>query len=561
MDTRILIAIILSLATVFAYQELVLKRLYPPPSEQAVMPPQPKPKGLATSTPPAPAPAVAPAPTAKPREALTGGAPTGGIERTVEVDAELYEAVFTTRGARLKSMRLKNFRATSAPNSPPLEMVRPAEGGELPLGLVLNRSGSSADDRDVDYQTDAPARIEARAGEHPTLTFSARTPEGLNLTKTFTFRGDRYVFDMSAGAGGPASASDKIGFEIAQPLTQHKGYRDIPEIQAYVGDNTVVENEKGLRKGVQPISGPITYAGFGDRYFLSVLLPQNPAGGTLVMGFDGTRADTQVLLPSSQSTRLEASTAVYFGPKELDILEAINPRLSKAIELGWTRILALALLRTLKLFHRIAPNYGLDIVLLTVAIRGLLLPMSIKSQRSMMRMQRLQPQVTRIREKFKDDRERLNREMVDLYKRNHVNPVGGCAPMALQLPIFIGLYYALSSAVELRHAPFIGWIRDLSAPDCLIIPGMPALPYTECGGIPVLVILMGLSTFLQQWMSPQAVDPSQQRMMMMMPIIFTVMLVNFPAGLSLYYLSSNVVGVIQQYVLNREFKQLSPAST
>jgi len=218
------------------------------------------------------------------------------------------------------------------------------------------------------------------------------------------------------------------------------------------------------------------------------------------------------------------------------------------------------LLRTLKLFHRIAPNYGVDIILLTVAIRLLLLPMSIKSQRSMMRMQRLQPQVERIKEKFKDDRERLNREMVDLYKRNHVNPMGGCAPMALQLPIFIGLYYALSNAVELRHSPFVGWIRDLSAPDCLRIPGMPHLPMTECGGIPVLVLLMGISTFLQQWMSPQTADPSQQRMMMLMPIVFTVMLVNFPAGLSLYYLSSNVVGVIQQYVLNREFKQLSPAN-
>jgi YidC/Oxa1 family membrane protein insertase len=150
--------------------------------------------------------------------------------------------------------------------------------------------------------------------------------------------------------------------------------------------------------------------------------------------------------------------------------------------------------------------------------------------------------------------------MVDLYKRNHVNPMGGCAPMALQLPIFIGLYYALSNAVELRHSPFVGWIRDLSAPDCLRIPGMPPLPMTECGGIPVLVLLMGISTFLQQWMSPQSADPSQQRMMLLMPIVFTIMLVNFPAGLSLYYLSSNVVGVIQQYVLNREFKQLSPAN-
>jgi len=291
-----------------------------------------------------------------------------------------------------------------------------------------------------------------------------------------------------------------------------------------------------------------------------VLMPEKTADDTLMMDYDGVEAHAQVLLPGARANTLRAASAVYIGPKELDILDAINPTLSKAIELGWTRVLSLALLRTLKLFHRIAPNYGVDIVLLTVAIRLLLLPMSIKSQRSMMRLQRLQPQVERIREKFKDDRDRLNREMVDLYKRNHVNPMGGCAPMALQLPIFIGLYYALSNAVELRHSPFIGWIRDLSAPDCLAIPGVPPLPFTECGGIPVLVILMGLSTFLQQWMSPQSADPNQQRMMLLMPIVFTVMLVNFPAGLSLYYLSSNVVGVIQQYVLNREFKQLSPVS-
>ena len=457
-------------------------------------------------------------------------------------------------------MRLKNFRATSAPNSPPLEMVTPVEGGDLPLGLVLNRGGSSANDRDVDYQTDAPARIEVRTGEHPTLTFAAKTPDGLNLTKRFTFRASEYVFDVSAEAGDQSATTDRIGFEISQPLAAHKGYWNVPQIQAYVNDSAIAETEDELRKGVQPVSGAITYAGFGDLYFLSVLLPRNPAGGTLIMGFDGAQADAQVLLPSAHATKLQASTAVYIGPKELDILEGINRHLAKAIELGWIPVLPLALLRTLKLFHRIAPNYGVAIILLTVAIRLLLLPMSIKSQRSMMRMQRLQPQMQRLREKFKDDRERLNREMVDLYKRNHVNPVGGCAPMALQLPIFIGLYYALSSAVELRHAPFIGWIRDLSAPDCLVIPGMPALPFTECGGIPVLVILMGLSTFLQQWMSPPAADPNQQRMMMMMPIIFTVMLVNFPAGLSLYYLSSNVVGIIQQYVLNREFKQLSPVS-
>jgi YidC/Oxa1 family membrane protein insertase len=178
----------------------------------------------------------------------------------------------------------------------------------------------------------------------------------------------------------------------------------------------------------------------------------------------------------------------------------------------------------------------------------------------MMKMQRLQPQVERIREKHKDDQERLNREMVDLYKRNHVNPLGGCLPMALQMPVFIGLYEALLNAIELRHAPFVWWIRDLSAPDCVVIPGMPAIPFTHCHGIPVLVILMTLTSFLQQWMAPKQPDPSQQKMMMYMPVLFSLIFIDLPAGLTLYYFSSNLLGIIQQFVLNREFKQYTPAT-
>ncbi len=555
MDSRILIAIILSLATIFAYQELVLKRLYPPANEHAVAPqvhpggsaaaPSPMPKGLP----------AAPVSGVKPLAAAAEAAPA----RAIEVDTDLYKATITSRGARLKSFRLKNFRETSAPSSPPLEMIKTAQGAELPLGLLVSRGGSTIDDRNVDYQSDAPAVIQVRAGERPVVTFIAKTRDGLTLVKSFTFKADDYVFDLAAEVTDPAVTSDRIGFEMSQPLTRHSRY-DIPKIQADLNDKAVAESEDQLKKGVAPMAGALTYAGFGDRYFLSAMLPEKAADNTLIMNYDGAEGQVEVLYPAQHGNTLRAASQLYFGPKDLDVLEAINPKLSAAIELGWTRILALALLRTLKLFHRIAPNYGADIVLLTVAIRLLLLPMSIKSQRSMMRLQRLQPQVERLREKFKDDRDRLNREMVDLYKRNHVNPMGGCAPMALQLPIFIGLYYALSNAVELRHAPFVGWIRDLSAPDCLRIPGVPPLPFTDCGGIPVLVILMGLSTFLQQWMSPQSADPSQQRMMLMMPIIFTVMLVNFPAGLSLYYLSSNVVGVIQQYVLNREFQQLNPVN-
>jgi YidC/Oxa1 family membrane protein insertase len=248
------------------------------------------------------------------------------------------------------------------------------------------------------------------------------------------------------------------------------------------------------------------------------------------------------------------------GPKLLEALDAANPALHKAIDFGWAGILALVFLRTLKLFHLVAPNYGVDIILVTVALRIAFLPISIKSQRSMMKMQRLQPQMERLREKYKDNNEQLQKEMVDLYKRNHVNPLGGCAPMALQLPIFIGLYEALLNSIELRHAPFIGWINDLSTPDCLHLSWLPQLPMLHCHGLPVLVLLMGLSSFAQQYMTPTSPDPSQQRMMMLTPLIFTIMLINFPAGLSLYYFSSNMLGVIQQFFLNREFKQYAPAT-
>ncbi len=206
------------------------------------------------------------------------------------------------------------------------------------------------------------------------------------------------------------------------------------------------------------------------------------------------------------------------------------------------------------------PNYGVAIILLTIVVRLATLPMSIKGQRSMMRMQRLQPQVERIREKFKNDSERLNREMVDLYRRNHVNPLGGCLPMAIQLPILYGLYEAFLNAFELRQAPFVGWIRDLSAPDCLTIPGLPAIPMTACHGIPVLVLVLAATSYLQQWLAPKQPDPNQQKMMMYMPLLFSVIFISLPAGLTLYYLSSNVLGILQQVFLNYEFQQGPPVT-
>ena len=575
-NNRLLIAILAVMGVLFLYQELLQWRYpdqYGPHSKQA--------QALKGAHSGAAGPAagtsnVGPETAGGPAgsTSLSGGATGNAVQgsaagtpngprsapnetaRTITVETNLYRAVLTTHGGRLLHFSLNDYRETVAPNSPAYEMIRPSD--RPPMGLLMETGGTTVDDGDVDYASTAASEIEATPGEPATVTFEGATKDGMKLRKTFTFRDSTYVFDLNAEvtpAGGAVASG--VGLIMSQPLTELSGYRDYPTLQALVKGKAWSEGEKPLEKGVPPVSGQITYAGFGDRYFLAVFLPQQPKIGTLTMDYAGVAADAGLLFPGTNTV----TSRVYMGPKELDILEAVNPALSKAIDLGLWGVIALPFLRALKLFYRVAPNYGVAIILLTVVVRLITLPMGIKGQRSMMKMQRLQPQVERIREKFKDDQERLNKEMVELYKRNHVNPLGGCLPMVIQFPVFIGLYEALLNAIELRHAPFIGWIRDLSAPDCLPIRGMPAIPFTNLHGIPVLVILMTVTAFVQQWISPRQPDPNQQKMMMYMPVVFSLIFLQLPAGLSLYYFASNLLGVVQQFVLNREFKQYTPVTT
>jgi len=555
-NSRLLLAFVVSLGIIILYSQLLQWR-FPnrgKPGETASAVPTAAPTNQASLPVASPAPG-SPAAGSPPALTVTRAVGGGGTAREVAVETNFYKAVLTSEGARLVSFRLKKYRETDTPDSPFYEMI--PRGDRLPLGLVVTRAGTRIDDGAVEYKTAAPDRVTVTAENPATVSFKATTVDGITLEKTYSFTNSSYVFELSARAeeagGAPPSG---IGLTMSQPLKALAGFRDFPTLQADVKGKVVSEAEKAVTKGIAPLSGPIIYAGFGDRYFLSVFMPKMPVDGTLTTAYVANEADAIVSFDGSA----QATTRVYMGPKELGVLEAVNPALSKAIDFGLWGVIALPFLRALKLFYRIAPNYGVAIILLTVVVRLLVLPMSIKGQRSMMKMQRLQPQVEKIREKFKGDQERLNREMVDLYKRNHVNPMGGCLPMVVQLPVFFGLYYALLNAIDLRQAPFVGWITDLSAPDCLPIKGMPAIPFTDLNGIPVLVLLMTLTALAQQWMSPKNPDPSQQKMMMYMPVAFSLIFLTLPAGLSLYYFASNVLGVAQQYILNREFKQYSPAT-
>jgi YidC/Oxa1 family membrane protein insertase len=301
---------------------------------------------------------------------------------------------------------------------------------------------------------------------------------------------------------------------------------------------------------------PVHWAGYGDSYFISAILPRENDSVRVWVKQDHGEVITEVLVPMPTLSGGPYPFKVYTGPKDLSALAAVDRHLARAVDLGWFSFAAEPMLRLLKLFHRATRNYGVDIILLTVLVKLVTVPLTYKSYKSMQGMQKLQPQMKKLQEKYADDRTALNKEVMELYRRHNVNPLGGCLPMVVQMPIFIGLYNALLSAVELRHAPFMLWINDLSAPDRL--PPITHAPLAVIAGIdiriPVLTLLMGLSMLAQQRMTPQVGDPMQQRMMMIMPLVFTVMFINFPSGLSLYWLVNNVLTIAQQIWMQRQAK-------
>jgi YidC/Oxa1 family membrane protein insertase len=298
----------------------------------------------------------------------------------------------------------------------------------------------------------------------------------------------------------------------------------------------------------------VRWAGFSDSYFLSALMPHEGDPARLWLKLEHGSIDAEILVPIGAVRSQPYTFVAFVGPKDLHLLAEVGHDLSRTLNLGWFTAIAEPMLRTLKLFHRASGNYGIDIIVLTVLIKLLFIPLTRKSFQSMQQMQKLQPELKRLQERHAGDREALNREVMELYRRHKVNPLGGCLPMLLQMPIFIGLYNALLNAVELRHASFGLWINDLSAPDRL--PPFPHPPLAMVAGyelrIPVLTLLMGVSMLLQQRMTPAAGDPVQQRMMMFMPLMFTVMFINFPSGLVLYWLVNNLLTIAQQALLLRD---------
>lgn len=470
--------------------------------------------------------------------------PQAARAREVRVETDLYAARFTNRGARLKSFVLKSYRASVDKDSPPLEMVSSAPSVPYPLGIRL-QTPTPFNDEALLYSVQGHD-LKLTDTEQGTLLFQAETPTGLRLTKKFTFTGSSYPIEIEVSVTGSTNGPPAL------LLTSDGGGKGADKGAAFEGllalVNKKIKHEPlaELKKGTE-LSGPVSWAGFGYTYFLSVLLPENGAEKNVAVREVGPALVMEIQAAGKAAPETVSRYTLFIGPKVLEVLKSVDRELDRSIDFGYFAFISIPLLYVMHFSHQLTGSYGIDIILLTVLLKLLTAPLTHKSFVSMRQMQKLQPQMEKIKEKFKDDRERMNKEIMELYRRNKVNPLGGCLPMVLQIPIFIGLYNALLTPIELRHAPFL-WIKDLSRPD------WESLPVALAGwhiGIPILTLLMGASMFLQQWMTPSAGDPNQRKMMMFMPVVFTVMFINFPSGLTIYWLVNNVLSIAQQYLINR----------
>ncbi len=481
-------------------------------------------------------------------------------KRDVTVDTELYTAVFTERGGRLKSLKLKKYLTENDKNSDPKELVTVTEPSDLPLALSFKgQAGKGLED--AFFEADK-THIELQDGASAaTLTMTYQGPEGLQVVRTYTFQKDSYLIGLNVALRNLSDQTidDNLLLDMKSlPFRQGGRRYSFDGLGALLDDQLkeikVGDIEDDL-KDYKKKDYSVQWAGYEDQYFMAVVLPTEP---------DKTRIDASAIdengveikfinapLVMPPNTQKEYNYTIFYGPKDYNLLKGLGNGLERSIYFGWFDILAKPLLILLLWLHKFVGNYGIAIIIITILIKALFWPLTAKSYKSMKAMQKLQPKIMKLREKYKDDREAMNREMMGLYKTYKVNPMGGCLPMVIQIPVFIALYRLLDYALELRHAPFALWINDLSAPDRLFHFGFNIPLMEPPAGIPVLTLLMGASMFLQQKMTPTPGDPTQAKIMMFMPVFFTFIFINFPSGLVLYWLVNNVLSIGQQYLINK----------
>jgi len=535
METRLLLAFLLMGLVLFGTQYF-----YKPP-------PQPAKPAAAVQT------AETPKAAERPQAAETAAAPApehavrmpGQIqadkEETTTLDTDLYQVVFSNRGAVIKSWILKAYKDHTGK---PLDLVNQAANASVPLPFSLNfRNQTPSTDPNV-----AMFRLE-KSPDNLSLNFEFSDGRE-DVKKSFKFLKASYLAQVTTqvaqnGVPTPHSIEWRGGFG---DQTVINAGNDQHTVFYNLASSKLVQNDvKAAKNGPVSTTGEFSFAGLEDKFFAGVFLPNNRSSEDVTTFSDSVPGAT-----GSAEQRVGAAVGgdglnsfeFFVGPKDTDLLRKVDPKLQQLIDWGWFEIIAKPLFLVLNwIADHMVHNYGWAIILLTVAINLLLFPLRISSMKSSKKMQRLQPQITAINARYKGlgmrdpKKAEQNQEVMALYKREGVNPLGGCLPMVIQLPFFYAFYRVLNVSIELRGAPWL-WVHDLSQPETLAIRLLP--------------VLLIVTQFLSQRMTPSpGVDPSQQKMMMLMPLVLGYMFYFASSGLVLYWLTGNLVGIVQQLLLNR----------
>lgn len=532
MEKRALIALGLSFVILLAYQFLFV------PPEQKKGPEQPKAVEQKQTVPSNETSPASPfgVVTVQKQE-------TPSVGKLITVENELYSAVFSSKGATVQSYELKRYRDVGGKNV--VLLRRPGIVSPMSIGsredLELTEMPFQALGQDLKIDSTKPSG---------SIVF-LYADSGISVKRTYTFFSNSYRIDIRDEVAGMQDYWISLGSDF--------GLYDRKDTSSHVGpvilkDTDRIEFSLSQLNETKSYAQGLKWIAQEDKYFFASLVPITPVEEAKIW----KRNDS--VISAFRGKEGTNSFILYAGPKEYDSLKALNVGLEHIVDFGFFSIIALPLFWVLKLFYQLLGNYGWAIVLLTIMVRIPFIPLVNKSQQSMKKMQDIQPRMAEIREKYKKDPQKMQQEMMQLYKTHKVNPLGGCLPILLQIPVFFALYKILLIAIELRHAPFMLWIQDLSAPDTLFGHLPDYIPLIGGFAVGPLPILMGATMLIQQKMTPTSLDPTQNRIMMIMPVVFTFLFLNFASGLVLYWLMNNIFSIAQQFYVNRKIAKEKAAS-
>jgi len=556
MEKRLIVAIVLSFLVLMGYQYFFVKPDKPllnPPVTATAPPSTPVPgtAGAIQEQPKAVAAEAKPAPTqALPPQDLSAVA--GRAETDIVVETSLYRAVWSNKGGVLKSWKLKTFKNNLKSNlQEDLEMVPAlaAQIGRFPFSLGLDDNALATLLNSSLFEVSGSG-LELTDGAKGEIRFVFSDGASVKAEKTYGFTGGTYALTTEVRVwkdGQPMTPSVIWGPGIGNPTADEakQSYSAARGSAVYSGGKVLRMNERKFRPG-QNTYNFVDWAAYEENYFVSLFLLPPQKGRAAFLQEAGEVAGGQVPAYFVYATE---PTQAFIGPKDTEALKAFGHDAKKVINFGMFGVIAEILLVVVKFCHKLIPNWGVAIILLTILIKLIFFPLTYSSTKSMSKMADLQPKIKALRAKYKksktdiEQRRQMNEEMMKLYKEQGVNPAGGCLPLLIQLPVFWGVFRMLVVAVEFRHAPFMLWITDLSVRD----------PYY------VTPVLMGITQYISQKMTPTSADPSQAKMMLIMPFVMTIFFINFQSGLVLYWLTTNVLQIGQQALMNKMMHRQPPA--